>query len=205
MSINVRIFFNYLTLESILFILQYSLPFLLFFLFIFTLFFNFLQRELTDRKKREEEEKAKKEAERKQREIEEKRKEEELERRKKEEELERRKKEEEKKQKEEQERLKKVEEEKKRVWELEERQKRADLGTLLAGLHINAKTIDTLVQYEILTAPALVTASVDDLKQLGISPGQALEIKSRFNTGSSSSDNAPRPPTGGAAVCCFRY
>ena len=175
-------------------------------MFIFTLFFNFLQRELTDRKKREEEEKAKKEAERKQREIEEKRKEEELERRKKEEELERRKKEEEKKQKEEQERLKKVEEEEeKRVWELEERQKRADLGTLLAGLHINAKTIDVLVQYEILTAPALVTASVDDLKQLGISPGQALEIKSRFNTGNSSSDNASRPPTGGAAVCCFPY
>ena len=204
MSINVRIFFNYLTLESILFILQYSLPFELLFLFIFTSFFNFLQRELADRKKREEET-AKKEAERKQREIEEKRKEEELERRKKEEELERRKKEEEKKQKEEQERLKKVEEEKKRVWELEERQKRADLGTLLAGLHINAKTIDALVQYEILTATALVTASVDDLKQLGISPGQALEIKSRFNTGNSSSDNASRPPTGGAAVCCFPY
>ena len=93
--------------------------------------------------------------------------------------------------------LKRKRMEEERIRQLEERQKRDDLDTLLVGLRISTNTKDVLVEHEILTAAALMTASVDDLKQLGIKAGQALEIKSRFHL--------PHPLHGGAAVCRFAH
>ena len=96
---------------------------------------------------------------------------------------ERKRKEEEEKKKREEEEMRKRKEEEERARQLEERLKREDLETLLTGLRISTKTKDVLVEHEILTAAALTTANCDDLKQLGIKTGQALEIKSRFHHG----------------------
>ena len=72
------------------------------------------------------------------------------------------------------------EQEEKRKREPEERRRREIVEDLLTGLQITEQTINILVKHEILTIGAFMISTADDLKHLGITAGQALEIKSRF-------------------------
>ena len=72
--------------------------------------------------------------------------------------------------------------------------------SLLGGLDITQKTRDILLSHELVTASALRVAPLETLTQIGITLGQAHEIKSRFNTNSDGAAAAtvvapaPQPP-----------
>ena len=53
---------------------------------------------------------------------------------------------------------------------------------LFAGLDVTARVIDLLWQHEVTCPAALRSATVENLQQLGVSAGQALIIKSKYNT-----------------------
>ena len=58
---------------------------------------------------------------------------------------------------------------------------RQRFDALFAGLEVSGRTLDLLRQHEVTSPSALQVATVDDLKQLGVSAGQALIIKSKYN------------------------
>ena len=75
-----------------------------------------------------------------------------------------------------------------------------ELDALLQGLKITQKTRDLLLSHELVTPSALRVASLETLTQIGITQGQAHEIKSSFNTNSDGAAAAtvvaldPQPP-----------
>ena len=71
------------------------------------------------------------------------------------------------------------------------------LESLLSGLCIKEHTFKILANNDFQTAAALMTVSIEDLTRLGVTVGQASEIKSRFNEACLSSASA--------AVCLLSF